>query len=119
MKLSEKNLQLAITKFDEVCFDIIIKKEINARLKRVKYILLDATFVYIQYNNHGEYSYSIIYSPMDQDLCRFDNYDQHWDVISRPHHFHPQKIYDAQESPMKGDPQNDMQELCRFLRINL
>ncbi len=115
MKLSERYLQLAIKKFDDLCFDLILEKEINLRLKRVKYRLIDATLVYIQYNNYNEYSYSIVYSQLDQDLCRFDNYDQHWDVISRPHHFHPRKIYEAQTSPMNGNPLDDMQELCKFL----
>jgi hypothetical protein len=117
MKLSEQNLLLAIKKFDEVCFDLILEKEINLRLKRVKYRLLDATLVYIQYNNHDEYSYSVIYSPSDQDLCRFDNYDQQWEVSSKPHHFHPRKIYEARKSPMKCNPMKDMEELCKFIRI--
>ena len=116
LKLSERNLLLAIKKFDEVCFDLILEKEINLKLKRVKYRLIDATIIYIQYNNYDEYSYSIVYSPLDQDICRFDNYDQNWDVSSRPHHFHPRKIYEAQESPMRGNPLEDMEELCLFLR---
>ncbi|MHA1647977.1 MAG: hypothetical protein ACTSVL_10425 [Promethearchaeota archaeon] len=87
MKLSERNLLSAIKKFDEVCFDLILEKEIN-----------------------------ITYSLLDQDLCRFDNYDQQWDVSSRPHHFHPRKIYEARESPMSGNPLEDMEELCLFLR---
>ncbi len=116
LKASERNLLVAIKIFDDVCFDLILEKEINLKLKRVKYRLTDATIVYIQYNNYNEYSYSIVYSHLDQDLCRFDNYDQHWKVTSRPHHFHPRKIYEARESPMSGNPLDDMQELCSFLR---
>jgi Family of unknown function (DUF6516) len=115
LKQSEIFLHLAIKKFDSICSDFILEKQLNLKLKRVKYKLTDATIVYIQYNNYNEYSYSVIYSHLDQDLCRFDNYDQHWDVSTRPHHFHPRKNYDAQKSPMKGAPSEDMEELCRFL----
>ena len=119
LKPSERNLLIAIKKFDETCFDLILEKEINLKLKRVKYRLNDATIVYIQYNNYNEYSYSIVYSHLNQDLCRFDNYDQQWDVSSSPHHFHPRKIYEARESPMRGNPLDDMEELSLFLHSKI
>ncbi len=116
MKKSEFNLQLAIKKFEEICFDLIIEKELNLVLKRAIYRLLDATIIYIQYNNYGEYSYSIFFSTLEHDFCRFDNYDQNWVVSSKPHHFHPRKDDNIKESPMNGNPLTDMIELCKFIR---
>ena len=72
------------------------------------------TTVYIQYNN--EYPYSIIYSRLEQNFCRFDNYDKLWDVSSKPHHLHQRGAFFAIESPMIGNPEQDMIELCKFLR---
>jgi len=67
-------------------------------------VFLDGVHLYVVYNNHGQYSYSIIFSKLELDRCRFDNYDEHWNVSSRPHHFHPRKKKDAIESIMKGLP---------------
>ena len=44
--------------------------------------------LYIRYNIFGEYSYNVVSSPNPDDQMRFDNYDDKWDVITRPHHFH-------------------------------
>ena len=118
MKISEQNLRIAIVKFEEICGDLILDKDFNVKLKRVKYRLEDGSSVYIQYNNYGEYSYSIIYSPLEQDLCRFDNYDREWPIKSVPHHFHPRGQYEAKESPMIGDPKVDIPKFCKFLLKN-
>ena len=115
MKIAEQYLRIAITKFEEICSKIIIDKDFNPRLKRVKYRLENGSSVFIQYNNYGEYSYSIIYSPLDQDLCRFDNYDQEWVVKTKPHHFHPRGQYNAIDSPMVGDPKKDIPKFCEFI----
>ena len=105
MDILEHKLSKAIDIFEEKCSEIIIKKELNLRMKRVKFLLVDGIQVYIQYNNYGQYSYSIIFSSHEQDLCRFDNYDDHWPVSTTPHHFHPRGIYEATESKMNGNPE--------------
>jgi hypothetical protein len=72
--------------------------------------------LYIQYNDHDQYSYSLIFSTMDLDRCRYDNYDQNWDVKSKPHHFHPKSSKLGIESPMNGDPQHDITLLCELIQ---
>ena len=50
------------------------------KLARIFLSLRDGTQIYIRYNNHDQYSYSIIFSAIDLDRCRFDNYDDKWKV---------------------------------------
>lgn len=33
-----------------------------------------------------KYSYTIIFSKFELDRCRFDNYDDRWEVSTKPHH---------------------------------
>jgi len=40
------------------------------------------------------------------------NYDDRWDVSTRPHHFHPRKKKNAIQSKMTGIPEEDMPNLC-------
>ncbi|MGQ4874795.1 MAG: toxin-antitoxin system TumE family protein [Promethearchaeia archaeon] len=77
---------------------IILEKELSVQVKlinfepklaRIHIFLRDNTQIFIKYNNYGEYSYSLFFSKRDLDRCRFDNYDDKWDVSTRPHHFHP------------------------------
>ncbi len=91
-----------------ICFD--------EDLERLKITLKDGLLVYIQFNNYGEYSYSIIMAGDKGDYCRFDNYDDRWDVDTRPHHFHPRFHRHVQESQMIGDPDTDIPLLVRFLK---
>lgn len=115
----EEKLLQAMDLFENACAAIIIEKEINNRMKRVKFRLVNGAMVFIQYNNYNQYSYSLIFSPHEQDLCRFDNYDQTWAVSSSPHHFHPRHQFDAIESPMQGDPIKDIPLFCTFITNNL
>jgi len=89
---------------------------IDLTYKQLHIVLIDGIHLYIVYNNHGEYSYSIIFSKLDLDRCRFDNYDDHWNVSSRPHHFHPRKTKEAIKSPMKGSPDQDIIKLIELLK---
>lgn len=77
---------------------LIIEKELSIYIKnlyfepklaRILVILRDEIHLFIQYNNHNEYAYSIIFSKIDIDRSRFDNYDDRWNVSTKPHHFHP------------------------------
>ena len=88
---------------------------IDLTYKQLHIILIDGIHLYIVYNDHGKYSYSIIFSKLDLDRCRFDKYDDHWKVSSHPHHFHPRKTKEAIESPMKGFPEQDMIKLVELL----
>ena len=119
MVLAERKLSTSIEIFEKNCSDIIIKKELNLRMKRVKFQLVDGIVVYIQYNNYGQYSYSVIFSSHEQDLCRFDNYDDHWPVASAPHHFHQRGVHEPKSSEMIGVPDQDIPKLTRFLLKNL
>ena len=95
---------------------MIVSLSINIDFKRLHIFLKDGVEIYIAYNNSDEYSYSIIFSKLELDRCRFDNYDALWDVSSRPHHFHPRNKKEATSSVMIGDPDSDMPLLCKFLK---
>jgi hypothetical protein len=71
--------------------------------------------LYIRYNDYNEYSYHIQYSPEKYDRIRFDNFDKEWDVKTRPHHLHLRNEKNVKESPMIGDPNNDMDHLLKHL----
>ncbi|KKN04175.1 hypothetical protein LCGC14_1100130 [marine sediment metagenome] len=55
---------------------------------------------------------------MKLDRCRFDNYDDKWNLSTRPNHFHPRFIKDGFISPMIGHPDQDIQKLCKLLLSN-
>ena len=76
--------------------------------KELKLSLHNGILIYIVYNNHNQYSYSIIYSQSKFDQKRFDNYDDRWDVSTRPHHFHMRGNNEVIDSPMNGYPEHDM-----------
>jgi hypothetical protein len=77
-------------------------------MNRIKGVLRDGTRIYLQYNDFGEYGYMVIFSDRDLDRCRFDNFDETWDVPTHPHHFHKYNSIDVSSSPMTGDPSNDI-----------
>ena len=89
---------------------------IDFMYKQLHLVFLDGIHLYIVYNDHGEYSYSILFSKLELDRCRFDNYDDRWNISSRPHHFHPRKKKYAIESMMKGFPDQDMITLIELLK---
>ena len=93
----------------------LITLKFEPKLARIHAILRDNVQLYIRYNNHEEYSYSIIFSKTSLDRCRYDNFDDRWDVITRPHHFHPRNKKDAFQSIMKGDPEEDLPLLCDLI----
>ena len=89
---------------------------LNIDSKQLHIVFRDGIHLYVVYNDYDQYSYSIIFSKLELDRLRFDNYDDRWKVTSRPHHFHPRKIKDAIESPMKGSPKQDIKFLIEFLK---
>ncbi|TFG27339.1 MAG: hypothetical protein EU532_07615 [Promethearchaeota archaeon] len=102
--------------FERLIDDLIVSLSINIDFKRLHILLKDGVEIYIVYNNYDEYSYSIIFSKIEFDRCRFDNYDNLWEVSSRPHHLHPRKTKTAISSSMSGDPQSDIPLLCDLLK---
>lgn len=90
--------------------------EIDDEDPRIKLILKNRILIYIQFNNHDQYSYSIIFSEHRLDRCRYDNYDDRWNVSSKPHHFHPRMKKTAISSPMNGKPTHDIPLIFDLLK---
>ncbi len=86
-----------------------------SHLSRIKILLFDGSILYVQYNHCNEYSYSIIFSQTSLDRIRFDNYDENWEVKTKPHHFHPWRKENAVASPMIGDPVEDMKIMVNLI----
>ncbi len=82
------------------------------KLSRIKIHLRDDNIMFIQYNDYDEYGYSFIFSKIELDRCRFDNYDDKWNVSTRPHHYHPRHSREGIESNMIGEPNHDIPLLC-------
>ncbi len=78
------------------------------RLARIQAELHTGILIFIRYNDRNEYSYSIIFSNLELDRCRFDNHDDRWKVPTRPHHFHPRMKREGLTSPMNGNPDQDV-----------
>jgi len=85
----------------------------------LKITFFKGLILYIRYNDYDEYSYQLIYSQKKFDRIRYDNYDDIWDVSSKPHHFHPKGEKTAIESPMNGDPKYYIPILIKNFLINL
>ena len=114
MKATEK-LKIAKDILEDHLKLRILALTLNRDLERLRLTLKDGTLIFIQYNNYNEYSYSIIFSNSEYDRARFDNYDKGWDVNSKPHHYHPRKEKIGKNSPMRGDPKQDMLALSEMI----
>lgn len=74
----------------EICLGNSIENLLyQPKLSQIKIRLRNDNVIFVQYNDYGEYGYSILFSKIDLDRCRFDNYDDRWNVPTKPHHFHP------------------------------
>jgi len=93
----------------------IKKDELDENFSQLKLILNSGIIIYIRYNEFGEYGYQIIYSPQKNDFSRFDNFDDKWDVATKPHHFHRKGNKYAIASPMLGNPTHDMPILIKYI----
>ncbi len=78
-------------------------------------ILQNGLNLSIRYNDFEEYSYQLFYSQAPLDRILFDNYDDRWEVASKPHHFHPRGKKVAEKSPMNGDPRHDIPLLYPYI----
>ena len=115
MKASEK-LEIAKKLLELNLSNKISQISIDLTYKQLHVVLIDGIHLYIVYNNYGQYSYSIIFSKLDLDRCRFDNFDDCWKVSTHPHHFHPRKTKEAIKSPMEGFPDQDIIKLVDLLK---
>ena len=78
------------------------------KLARISVLMKDSTRFFVRYNDHDEYSYSVIFSSKELDRVRLDNHDDRWNVATRPHHFHPRMSLEGFSSPMIGKPDADI-----------
>lgn len=93
----------------------ITEFSIRKRGFELKIKLNNGIFLYIVYNDHNHYSYTIQYSLLKFDRKRFDNFDDFWEVETRPHHFHVRGSEEVATSPMTGDPRIDFLNLINAI----
>ena len=112
---SRKNLELArniiIKEYDTLVREILLEKDRPV----LKIVFNIEVYLYIRCNDYGEYSYSAILSPIPDDQMRFDNYDDIWDVKTRPDHFHVRGMQSVSDSPMNGEPNHDIPILLKYI----
>ncbi|MHA1799818.1 MAG: toxin-antitoxin system TumE family protein [Candidatus Helarchaeota archaeon] len=94
----------------------IINTELDTSIYQLKILFSQGSILYIRYNKYNEYAYQIIFSKHKGDWVRYDNFDDRWHVSTKPHHFHPRYNNPTVESPMIGDPENDMPKLIEYLK---
>lgn len=75
--------------------------------------------LYVRFNDFDEYSYHFIYSKKENDRFRFDNYDDRWNVNTRPNHLHPRGSKNATNSLMNGEPNHNIPVLIKYIQENV
>lgn len=105
---SPTNFDSAIDYFKQNFNKYVIFYKISYNQGFIESELQDGSILFIRYNPYGEYSFNLIFSTIKYDRIRFDNFDDRWDVSSRPHHFHPRGTKYAFISPMNGEPTHDL-----------
>lgn len=81
-----------------------------------KIVFINGYTLSIRYNDFNEYSYQLEFSSNEYDRIRYDNYDKHWDVSTTPNHLHERGSNKVVESPMTGDPKEDMIKLIEIIK---
>ena len=97
--------------------ELIISLQRDPNRPALKIMFSNGNLIYIRYNDYFQYSYQIIYSQSPFDRIRFDNFDDHWNVDTKPHHKHERGSRKVSKSPMVGDPQKDIVKLNEFIAI--
>ena len=97
----------------------IIQTELNTSIYQLKIIFSQGSILYIRYNEYNEYGYQLIITKRKGDFVRFDNFDDRWPVSTKPHHFHSRYDNPVVDSPMTGDPKQDIPNLIQFLKEEL
>ncbi len=95
---------------------LISETELDEDTGRLRVKLNSGIAVFIRYNNYNQYSYVVLFSSQKLDRIRFDNFDDRWEVTSKPNHTHPRYQEKTIESPFKGIPSKDIRLLCNLLR---
>ncbi|MBD3191039.1 MAG: hypothetical protein GF308_10365 [Candidatus Heimdallarchaeota archaeon] len=90
--------------------------ELDTDIGKLQFKLKSGITVFIRYNNYNQYSYVILFSSQALDRIRFDNFDDRWDVKSKPNHTHPRFQKEASDSPFSGIPKKDIVILCQLLK---
>jgi hypothetical protein len=114
MSDSDKNLRTKKI-LEQITSKQIIEIIYEEKIPRILVVFKTGINVYIRYNKHEEYSYSILFSASELDRCRFDNFDKQWEVSTKPHHYHPRMEKNAFKSPMKGIPEDNIPKLCDLI----
>jgi hypothetical protein len=103
----------------ELLVPVLIHAIQNVRLRDEHFTLKidfkQKSVLYILYNDYHEYSYQLLISHQALKSIRFDNFDDRWDVPTRPNHVHL-KNKSVMESPMNGDPTHDIPLLIKALQ---
>lgn len=94
----------------------ITEDELDEVFSQLKVQFKGGMVLYIRYNEYQEYGYQIVYSLKKGDQVRFDNFDDRWPVTTRPHHFHERGGESVRESPMSGNPSQDIPILIEFIQ---
>jgi len=94
----------------------IREDELDETLSQLKITFKSGLILYIKYNEFGEYGYQIIHSPQKNDFSRFDNFDDRWNVSTKPHHFHRRGKRKAVASSMNGNPSHDIPILIKYIK---
>ena len=120
MSIQQKKLRIAKVLLEKLFDDSIEDLLFQPKLARIKVRLRDRNIIFIQYNDYGEYSYSFIFSKIQLDRCRFDNYDDdRWDVSTRPNHYHPRNSKKGYKSKMIGEPKHDIPLLFNLYKSGI
>ena len=92
------------------------KIDLDEDTGRLKVKLKSGIILFIRYNNYNQYSYVILFSSQKLDRLRFDNFDDRWEVSSKPNHTHPRYKEKAKSRPFSGIPSKDIMILCNLLK---
>ncbi len=107
-------IELARRILEQKLRDLILDLQVNYTSPRLVAIVRDGSRIYVRYNDHDQYTYSVVFSASEGDKCLFDNYDDRWKVTTRPHHFHSRFRTQVSASPMRGKPEEDIVLLCKL-----
>ena len=97
----------------------IIQTDLNTSIYQLKILFSQGSILIVRYNKYNEYGYHLIFSKRKDDFARYDNFDDRWPVSTKPHHFHSRYKKSVVESPMTGNPKQDMPKLIQFLKKEL
>ena len=93
----------------------IKEDEIDETISQLKITLKSGIILYVRYNEFGEFGYQVLYSTRKNDFSRFDNFDDKWEVSTKPHHLHERGNRNVVSSSMIGKPSHDIPLLIKYI----